>query len=448
MVKRDPIFEGCNCNMSEFQERLQGAREKLDSGDASDAFQIIRGVFEDLELAARDDEIALALRDLAPIAGEIGGAEFEDAIKACASNIDDPEALFELAQTFAEQEVFDIAACLLMRTWNMVPDEENVLAVLIDVLEDDDRFHDAYRILNEHAPRFPDHFYIQALKAFNAIMCGDLDAARSLEEQLPSSTDDDDQSFHEEIRGMLSRAKEINGVCDLGTNDLRGWHFVATGGLLLHLSPFGIDEGMNGRYAYTSDSYGRCREGLVRLKAILELWKCKPTHITILPERGSRIMGLAAGTLLDLPVRMWNGDNQDGLVVAYDLMDLEEDIGRALWEHGSGQILFAHATRWVEVYPYVADVTTYLYQLQSSPWGERMEVQGDNVESIAADDAAPEDIAARIIEAEWEAEDDDVDHLSRVEKVAAGMGQLSAARQTSGNRSHLWTGPVKSSKFG
>lgn len=420
----------------------------LDSGDASAAFQIIRTVFDDLTLADRKDDLAVALGGLAPIAGAIGGDDFEKPVKACAADPDDPEALFDLAELFTEQGVFDIAACLLMRTWNFVPDEEVVLATLIDVLEDGDRFHDAYQILKDDAGRFPDHFYIQAQKAFNAVMCADLDAARSAESQLPAPNDEDDQFFADHIRAMLGRVDELKGKYDLDESDLRGWHYVITGGLLLHMTPYGMDAGMNGRYAYTSDSYGRCREGLVRLKATLETIGCSPAQIYILPERGSQILGLAAGTLFDLPVRMWNGESKDGLVVAYDLMDLEEEIGKALWEHNPGQVLFAHATCWTDVYPYVADFTTYLYQHQSSPWGERMQAVGESIEKLPPDDAAPEDIAARIVEAEWDDEDEVGEDPAPLRSLASCVGPLCAAKRTSGLRTRLWTGPVKSGRFG
>jgi hypothetical protein len=36
--------------------------------------------------------------------------------------------------------------------------------------------------------------------------------------------------------------------------DLRGWHYVTTGGLLLERSPYGLDQPMHGRYAYLNDA--------------------------------------------------------------------------------------------------------------------------------------------------------------------------------------------------
>jgi hypothetical protein len=43
-------------------------------------------------------------------------------------------------------------------------------------------------------------------------------------------------------------------VTSLDRQDLRGWHYVLTGGVLGSLSPYGFDVGMTGRWAYVSDS--------------------------------------------------------------------------------------------------------------------------------------------------------------------------------------------------
>jgi len=51
-------------------------------------------------------------------------------------------------------------------------------------------------------------------------------------------------------------------VTSLDRQDLRGWHYVLTGGILASLSPYGFDDGMTGRWAYLSDSVSRCAAAL------------------------------------------------------------------------------------------------------------------------------------------------------------------------------------------
>jgi hypothetical protein len=61
---------------------------------------------------------------------------------------------------------------------------------------------------------------------------------------------------------MLARAGIAHAVTSLDRQDLRGWHYVLTGGILASLSPYGFDDGMTGRWAYLSDSVSRCAAAL------------------------------------------------------------------------------------------------------------------------------------------------------------------------------------------
>jgi hypothetical protein len=46
---------------------------------------------------------------------------------------------------------------------------------------------------------------------------------------------------------MLARADVARAVMPLDLRDLRGWHYLLTGGILWFLSPWGLDAGMTGR---------------------------------------------------------------------------------------------------------------------------------------------------------------------------------------------------------
>ena len=58
---------------------------------------------------------------------------------------------------------------------------------------------------------------------------------------------------------MLARADIARAVTPLDHQDLRGWHYVLTGGILAGLSPYGFDAGMTGRWAYVNDSMDAAR---------------------------------------------------------------------------------------------------------------------------------------------------------------------------------------------
>ncbi len=60
---------------------------------------------------------------------------------------------------------------------------------------------------------------------------------------------------------MLARAGVAGGADAARRRDLRGWHYVLTGGVLASLSPYGFDTGMTGRY-WSSATRGECAAAL------------------------------------------------------------------------------------------------------------------------------------------------------------------------------------------
>ena len=131
---------------------------------------------------------------------------------------------------------------------------------------------------------------------------------------------------------MLRRADALSGHVPLDSRDLRGWHMVITSGLLLHVSPHGFDEGMNGRYAFVQDTPELCLEGIERVKAVLAALEIAPPRIFALPERSSSILAQATARILDCPLESWpdGGSEEPGLIVAYDLalLDVDDDPSR------------------------------------------------------------------------------------------------------------------------
>lgn len=87
-------------------------------------------------------------------------------------------------------------------------------------------------------------------------MSGDLDRARQAAARLAPPPQDWVHA-RERLSGMLERAATVPGSLD--QQALRPWHYVLNGGVLLHLSPYGFDEPMRGRYAYLHDSLAAVR---------------------------------------------------------------------------------------------------------------------------------------------------------------------------------------------
>ena len=162
-------------------------------------------------------------------------------------------------------------------------------------------------------------------------------------------------------------------VTSLDRQDLRGWHYVLTGGVLASLSPYGFDA-MTGRWAYVSDSVAGCAAALGRLKLILDAAGTAPESVALLPDRSSRILGAAAAATLGLPATDFDPGKPaaHSLVVAYDLTKTDPGAVAALRERAPGQVLFERATCWTDPPRVTADVSGLLGQAVVPPWAAQL----------------------------------------------------------------------------
>ncbi len=420
------------------------ALDALSAGEPQRAFALFRWALEYPGTLLSDEAWRDALSVFAQISAEIAGDEFAEYVRRAANRPDDTINLYELGNQLIEQSLHGIAATVLMRAHQLLPGREQILIELVSALEGSQHNHDACRVLREAGTMVDESFICRYLLAFNELMTGDVDEPRRLLpalEQMAMRDSGPNNSYvfmAGQIRQMIDRAAALEDVSPLDGQDLRGWHFVINGALLLHLSPFGFDEGMNGRYAYTVDSDDRCLAGILRLDAALKAWKLSPPRVFVLPDRPSAVLAHAAARVLDLPAVPWpaGGSESPGLLVVYDLDALDGDLLQTLYPHRPGQILFCHAACWTSEPPFVADVTTYLYQMNKTPWqadGTVEELAG----KIAAAKVAPDALA-------------DLPALTEIAEATAkvqGEAAAGAFRRAGNRRRQRKDSPVKSSHF-
>ncbi len=442
-----------------YAEARRAALESLEAGDAHQAFQKFRSAMEypgDLDDGPERWSDALAI--FTQIAAGLGGDEFAAPARRAAEAPSDVQALYDLGYWMIDQDLNGIAATVLARANLLAPNRRSLLIELACALERGQLFHEATRILRTAPELVEKSFLCRYLLAYNTLMTGDLTESRHLLEDLnPRNSDqpDDAKKMKDRITGMLSRADAVRDATALNETDLRGWHFVLTGGVLLHLSPYGLEDAMRGRYAFIQDYPGLCLEGIRRLAAVLEAWSGGPPRVWLLPDQDSASLGLAAAQVLGLPAEQWPADGTDepGLIAAYDLAALDEALLRQLGEHRPGQILWAHASPWTAEPPFAADLTTYLYQQNVSPWGERLRVNPDTneVEKAPADTRPPSERAAEIIAANVEGEAlgdmPAVTGLAKAARRATGDAGPGAFRTGGLRRRQPVGSPVQSSRF-
>ncbi|MFC5746084.1 hypothetical protein [Actinomadura rugatobispora] len=410
----------------------------LDAGD-------IPGLLGHLRFNAESMEQAEVARLLEGAAARSGFDDLREAAAAVAADPARPQTLYAFGHACVERGVSFLAVPALRSALTMAPRSTAVLNELVAALEDEVRHAEAVTVLDEHTAilrPWPDRYLV----AYNALMAGDLARATGEAERLSVPKDDHWLPARDRLARMLARAHAIRAVSPLDAKDLRGWHFVLSGGVLATLSPYGFDAGMTGRYAYMGDGYGGCRRSLDRLRLILAAAGREPKVIGLLPDRSSHILGLAAARVLGLPAEPFAPGRPDTLVVAYNLN--ETDVSE-LWERTPGQVLFEHATCWTTPAPVSADVSGFLHQAVTEPWGEGLRQGTDgSLQRIPPDERPVEELADEIVQAAPLLDEGDGATPPDRDEALHHLVALIRDHWLSGPRSRVRSpGPVPSSRF-
>ncbi|GIJ44921.1 hypothetical protein Val02_18070 [Virgisporangium aliadipatigenens] len=415
---------------------LHTVDERLDAGDLYGAVRALRGLADGAPLV----DLLAPLRRAAEAAG------FDDlagAATAVRERPQDPQALYDLGYACIERNIAPLAVAALTEADRRAPGQRTIIVELVAALERCDRYAEAVAVLvgNDGVlADWPDRYLV----AVNAVQAGDLDTARRYASAL-STPDGDWAHAARRVQGMLARAAALQGQPGrLDGRDLRGWHFVLNGAILATVSPYGFDEGMTGRYAFLQDSMGSCRRTLDRLTGALRAAGSTPSTVSPLPDRSSRILGIAAANVLGLPVVPFAAERTDTVIVAYDLNDSDEQTLRALWgERAPGAVLVEQASCWTDPPAVAADLTGLLHQVAHAPWGERLTVDG----RTPPDDRPEEELAAELVAAA-PGPDDDIAPGDSDADFAAFVRAVGADWPGTGARDRVFSpGPVRSSRF-
>lgn len=405
-------------------------------GDEAGAYAALRTELEwprgkDLPRA----DLVLGIARLGELAGRRGAEPLAELAAAVVADPEKPDALYDLGYALIDAGAPAIAATLLWRCLAIVGDSEEVVTELVSALESSLAYPDAFALLEQQTALRATSFLARYLHAFNAAMSGRIDVTRAvLPELVPDSPEE--IALHATIAGIVERADRVAGGCPLDATDLRGWHYVLTGGLLTHRSPYGFDDPMHGRYAWLADSLPRIVTGIDRLVALVQDSGLPCVYAA--PGEGHEILGKAIAERLGIPLAQWPavGVPAPGLVVFYDLADVSPANVAQLLQRRPDQILYAHASPWTVDSPIAPDVTTLLYQSLVAPWDEAGALDGGGPDMAGFEAAL---LASPGLDAEEQLVDD-----------PAGWDALVGRTwpPAPGPRSRLWAGgPVTSSRF-
>ncbi|HVV87680.1 MAG TPA: hypothetical protein VHE35_31780 [Kofleriaceae bacterium] len=418
----------------------------LHAGDAEGAFRALRGPLSHPRLVPVA-ELEDALGVLGPIFAALGARALAERVAEASLAPTDPERLYALGYQLIEDGVAAVAVTVLARGVELSPDSEALVTELVAALEVQLAYRDAANVLAVRPALVESSFLCRYLLVFDSIMSGDLATARDTVPRLVPA-EHAQERMATRVQAMLARADRASQLCPLDGHDLRGWHHVITGGLLLHRSPYGLDAGMHGRYAWLQDSWAMVRHGLERLRAVLDAWGWQPPCVYAPPGREHEALAVAAATLLGVPQAPWPavGAPAPGLVVAYDLATVAPRELERLAQRRRDQVLHAHVTIWTEDGPVAPEVTTLLAQSVVAPWGRRLAIDAESrtTKAIAEDPRDAEALAADIVAAP-PAHDDDV--TADDEPGLLALARL-AGLPAPGPRERSWAGsPVASNRF-
>ncbi|MCP9948564.1 tetratricopeptide repeat protein [Actinomadura madurae] len=417
---------------------MSDARALLESGDIAGLIRHLRFNADGMDLA----EVGRLMEGAATLSG------FDDMREAAAAMAREqtPQELYDFGYACIERGIAFLAIPPLRRALEMLPDEPALLMELVSALERENRHAEAVAALEPRVDSL-DPWPARYLLAYNALFSGDLARAEHEAGRLPAP-DDTWTPARDRLARMLQRARAVRDVSPLDGTDLRGWHYALGGSVLLTISPYGYGDGMTGRFAFTSDAFSTCRRSLDRLRLVLDAADRRPTSVGLLPDRSSRILGLAAARLLGLPAEPFAPGRPGVLAVAYDLNETDAE---GLWERAEGQVLFEHATCWTDPPAVSADVTGLLHQVVKAPWGEQLRFSpSGETETVPPDERPVEELAEEIVRADPHEPDDGADDGAPPDpdELLAGFARAAAGRWLSGPRDTVHSpGPVPSSRF-
>lgn len=416
-------------------EYLNQAEQALAENDPQGAARCLRFASQDSGLQGEGVAFEGLLTSLVQIGQQMQLAELEQKAQGALSGA--PQALYDLGYQLIELGLPRVAVPVLQRLNAGLPGKKAVVSELACALERSGRHGEAKELLAA-TPAILEDFWMRYLLVFNAFCAGDIETARAHLPQLKAG-EMNQVAAGARVQAMSDRARSLGRA----PVDLRDWQYVLNGTLLIHLSPFGYDEGMSGRYAYGGDSVVSIRRDLERLVSLLEAQGQRPKQVYFLPERGSRILAGALAERLEVPLVAWSAEEStEGLVAVYACSDLSSEHQAALSEGMNP--LFARVLHWTDPPGVVPEYTGLLAQTWVAPWGEGLRIEeGKTVQKPASTEPGAHWIQEILgTDPTAEASTDDIAPRDTLAELLA-FGRLA----TGGPSDMFQEGPIRSSRF-
>lgn len=401
--------------MPTVSQSLQEASDALRAGNRVAAWRTLQPALTyPAGVQLGDAEFAQGLEILSHISNGRTSSQAKAALTTAQAKPRDIQALFDVGYLLLDSRLPEIAATALARGNELAPNIPVLINELSTALGETGCYTEAFDALRDAGRARQQDWHTRYLYCFNALMSGHLVEARQGFALLGSPQDDEASVRYERLARFFDRSREVAPCTSLDSNDLRGWHYVITGGLLTHLASGRAATG-NGRYRTVRDSYELIHEGVLRAATIFHSWDMCPSQVVYSNDPASEIMANVWHRRIGVPIRPFSSTDRhhEALFVAYDLAMADAGFVETLATRRAGQILCSHAASWTGEFSFASDICTYLYDRNIMPWG---------TEPASAGAIAGEVVATELTRAS-------LHDLARLARLAATVGSPKATGQ-------------------
>ncbi len=440
--------------VDELRKEAFASAKEIVKTDAMEAFQLIRQYLS-FPNRVPPEEWTNTWDLFSIIAGEIVGPEFSERAQGVAFGYNDVQSLYDFGYDLIDVGLPKISASIFKRTDELEPGNPAVISEYVAALDRSGLSAEIVNVFDTYEHLLGETFIFRYLNAFAGIMTQDIAKTKACLEKYPLEPSGEEEEFMAaRIETFLHRIStfETKKGSAIGEHDLRAWQFVTTGSVLLHVSPYGFEEGMHGRYAYVQDSEALCLEGLRKLKAIFAATSFDVPKVMAPKDRASEILGRAAAEYFGCPFSFFEDNpTEPGLVVTYDLTELSTETLELLFHKQADQVLFTHSVNWVNPPFFSPDFHTFQCQVNISPWAEKQTWDKDGEPNVVpADEAPATEIATRILsQSKSEHEGEEAENIVvEFTMSALDLGLKPTAFLGAIERPQFWeSSPVNSNKF-
>lgn len=359
---------------ADISEWVAHARAHFEHGSLREALAALESAF--LIDATNVGALALA----AEVERAVGNDDLAESFLYLSENPDDVDELFELGYVFIDMEVYTLAAAFLSSANDLDPEHREVTYELAWALMKIGAFEEAIPFFERSLETDPDYRTLDCLATAYALLGNapqaqeHLDAARALCDAQLGNADDGERVILDDTDALIARLRLADPGDEAG---LREWHWILTGGAILHLPSSSPEHGSaNGRAHHCVLTPSVLARVVRSLETLLKCQEFTPNVIEYLDgdaEFPARILAERLGATVRGPLggrRRGAGaaDSAVRFISVASSTDAIAPLADAFDEFMPGEILLVLTHDWTRTHAICPDIIGVMTITHATPW--------------------------------------------------------------------------------